>query len=310
MGKFDKAKYNQLREACWLTASISKDKLPADYKTKSNYKNARFVGDVFCYAGGTSYSDAAIIGVTDNNMIIIAFRGTDGAIDALVNDIALEHVQWENYGHVHEGFLNSYNNVNPKLRNELKRLKSMNQFDEYEVYVTGHSKGGAMATLMGRSLFDDPEYKNRLCVVTIASPRVAAEDFAGKYPTDLPHYRIESFLDFIPHTAFTKQEYEFTKNRIDKVTGFLIDVIHIFISLDSLYVPVGKRYVFKCNKYAGNNYLNYPVETGNSVETLNSYYAAFRFCMNHPSTSLGDIHNFDYEAGNLPDDLFIDEEDK
>jgi hypothetical protein len=107
--------------------------------------------------------------VTKGNVAYIAFRGTqpsnikDFLVDALVFPI-----EWEGAGRVHTGFLGSYNSIEKQLHNWLKPHK------DRTIYFTGHSLGGALATLAAALVPGSN-------LVTFGSPRVGNQKFVEMF---------------------------------------------------------------------------------------------------------------------------------
>lgn len=80
--------------------------------------------------------------IADDRFVILAFRGTSSAKDART-DLRAQRRQWK-YGHAHAGFLDSWKSIRPTIEQELRRVIDTNG---QQLYVTGHSLGGALATL-------------------------------------------------------------------------------------------------------------------------------------------------------------------
>jgi hypothetical protein len=151
--------------------------------------------------------NAALVGTTTTE-IVVAFRGTlpveqsdwNGFVN-MVNDWAndtnafLTAVPWS-AGLVHRGFASSldslWTGVLPAVQAALVAAPLL------PVVVTGHSKGGAMATLSALRLF-----KNGIApggVYTYGAPRTGNTAFAKEYDTNIPqHRRVENTDDIVPH---------------------------------------------------------------------------------------------------------------
>ncbi len=118
---------------------------------------------------------------TDSSKIYIAFRGTESIID-FFTDILIVKVpfpptrRWFFKPKAHFGFVNSYNGI----KNQLLDLVSTLLLDRpYEVYVTGHSLGGALATLAALDIRE--RFRPHVCVYTFGSPKVGNRWFAMKF---------------------------------------------------------------------------------------------------------------------------------
>jgi hypothetical protein len=167
---------------------------------------AGFSGPPAGFVAGNDQIDAGLVGESDDG-IVVAFRGTlppsspnqgqmilDWAddIDAVfvVDALGLP-------GKVHQGFLTALNDLWTGMNNVIMPLIS--DKPTTPIYVTGHSKGGAMAYLAALRL------KNKLpdasiYVSTFAAARAGDQDFADAYNGALPHSaRYEYADDIVPH---------------------------------------------------------------------------------------------------------------
>lgn len=110
--------------------------------------------------------------VGDDEKIIIAFRGTENLTDWQTN-LKLLKTSWK-VGMVHEGFYKSLDSLWPDAIGRLKSLRTNNQ----PIWITGHSLGGALATLAGATLDQEmPEYEIA-GIYTFGQPRVGDLIFA------------------------------------------------------------------------------------------------------------------------------------
>ncbi len=164
--------------------------------------------------------DAVLMWRSDND-VIIAFRGTlpfkdDDQQDPANQQLIIE--DWFNdadftpqpdpeLGLVHSGFKDAFDNLWPGMLQQIKAWQAAGKLGpRVKVYITGHSKGGALAMLAALKL----RTENLLPVtevVTFAAPRVGGTDFAAKYTTQgIVGYRYENQDDVVPHVPLDKQE--------------------------------------------------------------------------------------------------------
>lgn len=130
-------------------------------------------------------------------LVIISFRGTEPTKWA---DVVTDLKAWktplaEGWGSVHSGFKSAFDSIGEVMRTKLAEYKDQN----VEIWVTGHSLGGGLATLMAAEILRREEagegYKLR-GVYTFGSPRVGNRAFrdklvatAAKHGTQLVRFR-------------------------------------------------------------------------------------------------------------------------
>lgn len=100
---------------------------------------------------------------------------------------------------VHQGFLNEWNSLKDDVINEVMRLRSSGI--NYDILVTGHSLGGAIATLCSIELYTSLKLKSRL--FTLNPPRVGNSVFAS-WLDSLPieHSFVVNNNDLTPHLPY------------------------------------------------------------------------------------------------------------
>jgi len=124
------------------------------------------------------------------NMVIVAFRGTV-SIGNFLTDAEASLVRHGLFpGLVHYGFCRAAEAVYPAVRTLLSIFSR-----ESRIWVTGHSLGGAMASLVAQRLAMDG-YPIR-AVYTFGSPRAGDRHFRDAYR--LPNYRFVNDNDLVPH---------------------------------------------------------------------------------------------------------------
>jgi pimeloyl-ACP methyl ester carboxylesterase len=119
-----------------------------------------------------------------DDFVVLAFRGTEQKIKDFKTDIDFKKVciDQEKNINVHEGFYKAFSSIWPQILPELEILK-------VPVFYTGHSLGGALATLAAYKRPTDAIY-------TFGSPRVGDSNFA--YAIDSEHFRVVDDTDIIP----------------------------------------------------------------------------------------------------------------
>ena len=118
----------------------------------------------------------------------VAFKGTSSLLD-LITDIDTDSVNFKyGKGKVHGGFEAAYESLRNKLDVELKKLGAKN------VLFTGHSLGGALATLAGA----DTGLGVQSHVISFGSPQVGDKGFKEHYPKGTMVDRVINRNDPIP----------------------------------------------------------------------------------------------------------------
>lgn len=127
----------------------------------------------------------------DAEHVVVAFRGTE--VEKLrdwLTDLSVRMMEAaELGGRVHEGFELSLDAVWDQVIKGIKKLSGAGQ----TLWVTGHSLGGALATLLARWLSAD---QRPFSVSTFGQPRVGDQGFARNYRRR--HFRFVNNRDLVP----------------------------------------------------------------------------------------------------------------
>jgi len=144
-------------------------------------------------AGWTSEAARGFIG-SNENAIVLAFRGTDDVADWLIN---LNVVQIEDHGAlVHRGFSQALTAVWPRIE---AKLQSLLDCRPRKIWVTGHSLGGALATLAVLRI--QRMGIEQLETYTFGQPRVGNRSLAEQITS--PFYRFAYYADPVCHAPFS-----------------------------------------------------------------------------------------------------------
>lgn len=194
------------------------------------------------FVSGPDAIDAGLVGEADDG-IIVAFRGTlppdspnhAQVIRDWVNNInALLVAEPGLPGLVHEGFRNSLNNLWGPMSAAI--LTHAAASPAKPVYITGHSKGGAMAHLAAvkcAAALTAAGRPNPVIICTFAAARSGDQDFADGYAAQIPNStRYEYTDDIVPHLP---PEDAFRK--LFQTMPVLSDVLP---GLTQSYIPVGE----------------------------------------------------------------------
>jgi hypothetical protein len=179
--------------------------------------------------------------------LIVAFRGTlpytSGdqqtslemtSIEDWINDANARPTVDPDLGQVHGGFEAAFQAVWPGLMQQIKSWQAAGKLgNNPKVYVTGHSKGGALAMLAAVKLKAAKLPVTQ--VITFGAPRVGGTDFAAKY-AGIDGIRYENDDDLVPHVPLNDLELD--------LAPLLRRVIDIQGSPKGDFVSVGKlRYI-------------------------------------------------------------------
>ena len=179
--------------------------------------------------------------------LIVAFRGTlpysageqDTSkemtfIQDWLNDANARPAADPDLGSVHSGFEQAFQAVWPALMQQISAWQKAGKLSANpKVYVTGHSKGGALAMLAAVKLKAAKLPVTE--VTTFGAPRVGGADFAKRY-AGIDAIRYEDYQDLVPHVPLNALELA--------LAPLLRRVIDIQGAPQGDFVSVGKlRYV-------------------------------------------------------------------
>lgn len=126
---------------------------------------------------------------------VLAFRGTEAdRIRDIKADVTAKQTPCPTGGRVHLGFKIQYDDVEDMVEVELDREEVKGK----PLFITGHSLGGAVATIATRRLNAGRQVA---ACYTYGSPRVGTEDWVGRVKS--PIYRIVNSADPVPGVPFS-----------------------------------------------------------------------------------------------------------
>lgn len=156
--------------------------------------------------GGTCLINAATVGLCPFG-IVVAFRGTlppaendpDSLFDWLQDFFAVPTscTSGPNKipGQVHSGFFDATTSI---IQTVATLIKGYNPSPANPVYITGHSKGGAMASIGAYILAENLGIPNVQPLVTFASPKPGDINFHAGFQKLLDQTRYENYRDIVP----------------------------------------------------------------------------------------------------------------
>jgi hypothetical protein len=176
-------------------------------KRQPYYDNMGLLADPAIITGGIDAIDAALVGINDYG-IIVAFRGTLPPLPPITISILMDWLQdfivmpeqvTGFPGTIHTGFHVAFKNLWPGVLHGIQTLRTSHP--NAKIYIAGHSKGGALASLCAWQLQQQQLPGQNLTptqVVTFASPHTGNVEFAKIYNATLSQIRYENYLDIVP----------------------------------------------------------------------------------------------------------------
>jgi hypothetical protein len=139
--------------------------------------------------------------------IVVACRGTlppslddpasvfDWIQDFFAAPMSSTTVPYQVPGQVHSGFFNATKAVATQVQSLVNQL---NPGPNNPVYVTGHSKGGGVASILAYILSQNMGIPNIQPLVTFASPKPGDTVFQAGFQSVLSQTRFENYNDLVP----------------------------------------------------------------------------------------------------------------
>ncbi|MBB6633781.1 lipase family protein [Cohnella thailandensis] len=128
--------------------------------------------------------------------VVIAFRGTSSTSDWLSDAIAyqMKYPYCRHAGQTHRGFTQIYKSARAGIMSALARLSK-----EKRLVVTGHSLGGALATLCALDVATNVSFRS-CAVYTFGSPRAGDPSFVRAFMDAVPNsHRVSNLFDAVPY---------------------------------------------------------------------------------------------------------------
>jgi predicted lipase len=133
--------------------------------------------------------------------IVVAFRGTRSAspLDWLQN-AAIFLLNVKNIpGRIHFGFYEAVKALyEPVKQTILQMLEECPSLQKTKIYLTGHSKGGSLASLTAVLMKKDRELPDAKYVCSFGGARVGDSDFRSYFNRTINQTTYENYLDIIP----------------------------------------------------------------------------------------------------------------
>lgn len=144
----------------------------------------------------------------DNKKLYISFRGTECKFKDIIFDLLFKKLYIFKGVKVHSGFLLTYLSIRQKL------LSLIIDSDIEKIVVTGHSMGGALATLCAFDMKNKFENKSVECF-TFGSPRVGNRNFSKEYnKMNIYSFRVVNGSDVVENLPYSFLGYKHVNDRI------------------------------------------------------------------------------------------------
>lgn len=157
---------------------------------------------------------------TDTEVIVVAVRGTNGTneewssnfdVGADTSDyyarLGSSHPDWRNKLN-HKGFDVAANRVNDKLKTYINTY--VNSSASKSILITGHSRGAAIANILGQKYEDDSSYRSY--TYTFATPNSTTSSSASRYKTIFNVVNEDDIIPYLPLSEWGFKNYGITKS--------------------------------------------------------------------------------------------------
>jgi len=142
------------------------------------------------------------------NAIYVSFRGTITTLAQWANNLKFTQVNWPGKNcpgcKVHKGFYEVFTQIRDPTIALIK--KAAKEFPTADIFLTGHSKGGAIAMLLGKWLHSELPQFTPTQMYTVGTPRTGNAAFANAVNAAFGNnnYRLKNRNDMIPTIPFQK----------------------------------------------------------------------------------------------------------
>ena len=177
----------------------------------------------------------------DKNYIFLGFRGTEPtSMKDIKSDINAITIACESGGEIHKGFNKAFNEVYIEIQKTLDK----SGYKEKPLFITGHSLGGALATIAAKKL----THKGGIAACyTFGSPRVGNIEWISNIKT--PIYRTVNAMDpvtMVPPSSTTISIFIKFFKFVPYVGEYISKLLH---SKFNGYIHAGDmRYLTSCEE--------------------------------------------------------------
>lgn len=127
--------------------------------------------------------------ISSNKAITLAFRGTEAtSVKDIKSDLRATTTKCDSGGNIHSGFKDAFEQV----EREIQKTLNKQEFAHKPLFITGHSLGGALATIAAKKL---KHAAGIAACYTFGAPRVGDEEWISNIKT--PLYRVVNAADAV-----------------------------------------------------------------------------------------------------------------
>ena len=136
--------------------------------------------------------------------IVLSWRGSSN-LNNWISNLSTNMVSYSKCSNckVHSGFLNLWNSVKTTVMQNIEDLRQLHR--DAPLYITGHSLGGALASLSAVDIHQ--VYGIIHSLYTFGKPRVGNKYFSDYYRSVCLIYRVTHYADIVPHLPTSVQGF-------------------------------------------------------------------------------------------------------
>ncbi len=210
-------------------------------------------------------------------VIFLTIRGTNGTLAEWSSNFDIgfdasgmyvigenEHPDWSNKFN-HKGFDVAATRIMNAYNQYVEAMIAQGTFDasvERSIFITGHSRGGGIANILGAIFEDDPAYDSY--VYTLASPNTTTSASYDQYDTIFNVVNKDDLITYLPASAWNFEKYGETLT----VSAGLYEDRNPFSNADGTF-----KALFGVDYNANSNYPDTVDKFSKIADSRESYYA-------------------------------------
>jgi len=142
-------------------------------------------------------------------------------------------------GQVHSGFFDATTAVADQVES---LIQGFDPGPNHPVYITGHSKGGAVASILAYILSQNMGIPNVQPLVTFASPKPGDANFQAGFQSVLTQTRFENYHDIVPLLPPSPSFTSLVVSVLKLIPDVGQELVELFQTAENWnYVPVGSQ---------------------------------------------------------------------